>query len=232
MLRRTIFALCLAGLAATAGATTIARMTLPQLAAASRVVARARCIANDSRWEGGEIWTFTRFDTLEAFKGSLPAEFSVRLIGGEAGGIESIVAGVPRFFPGEEVILFLDPVSGGGYSVTAWEEGTFRVTRDAAGHGFVTQEMTTEEIYNRGAHRVRTGHIRRMPLSAFRRKILSITGQPTGHEQSGGFVPPFRPLALNGQGHVQRAPTIRAYFGEPRNRGRAEVPAPANGGAR
>lgn len=232
MLRRTIFGLCVAGLAATAGATTIARMTLRQLARASRVVVRARSIANDSRWEGGEIWTFTRFDTLEAFKGSPPAEFSVRLIGGEAGGIESIVAGVPRFFPGEEVILFLDPVAGGGYSVTAWEEGTFHVTRDSGGHRFVTQEMAAGEVYDRGTRRFRNENFRRMPLSVFRRKILSITAGRVGHKQSEEFVPRFWPCARGRRGHVQRAPTIRAHFGEARNRGRAEVPTLANGGAR
>ncbi len=177
MLRKAIFALCVAALAATAGATTIARMNLRQLAAASRAVVRARCLGNNSRWEGGEIWTFSRFDTLEAFKGSPPGEFTVQLIGGQAGGIESIVAGVPRFFPGEEVILFLAPAAGGGDSVTAWEEGTFRVTRDAAGHALVTQDMAAEEVYDRAKRRFRNENIRRMPLSAFRRKIRDITGR-------------------------------------------------------
>ena len=93
MLRRTILALCMGALAGTAGATTIARMNLRQLTAASRVVVRARCLANDSRWEHGEIWTFSRFQAIEAFKGPATAELIVRTIGGEVGGIESIVAG-------------------------------------------------------------------------------------------------------------------------------------------
>jgi hypothetical protein len=230
MLRRTSFVLCVAALAATAGATTIARMDLRQLAAASRVVVRARCLGNESRWEEGEIWTFSRFVTLETFKGSPQAEFTVRLIGGQVGGIESIVADVPRFVPGEEVILFLDPAAGGGYSVTAWEEGTFRVTRDAGGHGFVTQEMAAEQIHDRGARRLRRENIRRMPLSAFRQKVLSITARPIGHKQSGDFVPRFCPCARNAQGHVQRAPTVRAYSDGTRNRERAYVS--ANGGPR
>ena len=180
MLRKMIFALCVAALlAAPAGATTIARMNLRQLAAAARVVVRARCLGNESRWEGGEIWTFSRFQTLEAFKGSPPAAFTVRLIGGQVGGIESIVAGVPHFFVGEEVILFLDPAAGGGYSVTAWVEGTFRVRRDAAGHRFVTQETAAEEVYDRATRRFRIEGIHRMPLAAFRRKLEGITGR--GH---------------------------------------------------
>ncbi|MDE3136445.1 MAG: hypothetical protein KGL59_07710 [Acidobacteriota bacterium] len=165
----------MAALAAAACATTIARMNLRQLAAASRVVVRARCLGSDSLWEGREIWTFSRFATMEAFKGSPGAEFTVRAIGGQAGGIESIVADAPRFFPGEEVILFLDPAAG-GYSVTAWDEGTFRVTRDRAGRRFVTQGAA-EEVYDRAKRRFRSENIRRMPLSTFRRKLQSITGR-------------------------------------------------------
>jgi hypothetical protein len=176
MLRRTILGLCMGALAATAGATTIARMNLRQLTAASRVVVRARCLANDSRWEHGEIWTFSRFQTIEAFKGPAAAEFIVRTIGGEVGGIESIVAGAPRFFPGEEVILFLDPAAG-GYAVTAWEEGTFRVTRDASGRRFVAQNAPAEEVYDRAKRRFRSENIRRTPLSTFRRRLRDITGR-------------------------------------------------------
>jgi hypothetical protein len=233
MLRKTIFALCAgAFLCATAAATTIARMNLRELAAASRVVVRARCTGNDSRWEGGEIWTFTRFETIEAFKGSPPGAFTVRLIGGQAGGIESIVAGVPRFFPGEEAILFLAPAGGGGYSVTAWEEGTFRVTRDAAGQPLVTQDMAAEEVYDRATRQIRNENIRRMPLSAFRRKILSITGRTAGHKQSGAFVPRFCPCARSGQGHVQRGAAIGTDSDGTRGGERAQVTAWRNGGAR
>jgi hypothetical protein len=178
MLRKMIPALCVTALlAAPASATTIARMNLGQLAAAARVVVRARCLGNESRWEGGEIWTFNRFQTLESFKGSAPAAFTVRLIGGQVGGIESIVAGVPRFFAGEEVILFLDRAAGGAYSVTAWVEGTFRVRRDAAGRRFVTQETATQEVYDRAARRFHTKGIHRMPLAEFRRKLEGITGR-------------------------------------------------------
>jgi hypothetical protein len=180
-MRKTIFAVCAAAvLAAAAGATTLARMSLRQLAKAAHVVVRARCLASESRWQGGEIWTFSRFETIEAFKGAPPAGFTVRLIGGQAGGIESVVAGVPRFFPGEEVILFLNPVAGGDYSVTAWVEGTFRVRRGAGGERFVTQESAAEEVYDRATHSFRIEGIRRMPLAAFRRKLEKITSKPAG----------------------------------------------------
>jgi len=38
-------------------ATTLARLSLDQLAAASDSIARVRCVATQSRWENGAIWT-------------------------------------------------------------------------------------------------------------------------------------------------------------------------------
>lgn len=171
-MRKTILALILAALAASpAGATTLERMSLHKLTGVARVVVRARCVGGRSLWEGGEIWTLTRFTTIETFKGSPGASFTVRLIGGEVGGIESIVAGVPRFFAGEQVVLFLDPLAGGDYGVTAWTEGTFRVLRDAAGRRLVVRETPPEEVYDRATHRFRAPAARVMPLAAFRRRI-------------------------------------------------------------
>ena len=43
-------------------ATTLARLSLDELAAASDAVARVRCTATESRWEGGSIWTVTTFE--------------------------------------------------------------------------------------------------------------------------------------------------------------------------
>jgi hypothetical protein len=161
-------------LAAQATGTTLARMDLARLTAAATAIARARCLGNSSDWEAGEIWTRTRFQTLETWKGALPAEFTVRLIGGQVGGIESIVSEVPRFQPGEEVVLFLDPSAGGSYGVTAWTEGTFRVRRDRAGHAFVTQASTSEAVYNRATRQFRVEGIQRMALDQFRQRIRDL----------------------------------------------------------
>lgn len=67
------------------GATTLKRMSVADLSRAAHIVVRARCITNSTRWDGGEIWTFTTFDVDETWKGSAPAQITVRMLGGSAG---------------------------------------------------------------------------------------------------------------------------------------------------
>jgi hypothetical protein len=177
-------------LAAPAGATSLARMNLRRLTAAATAIVRARCVESSSEWQAGEIWTVTRFETLETFKGTLPAQFDVRLLGGKVGGIESIVSDVPRFRSGEEVVLFLEPTAAGSYSVTAWTEGTFRVKRDRSGHRFVTEESAGEEVYNSATRQFHARGIRKMPLREFRRQLhdlvsRAVSGRRSARPQAG-----------------------------------------------
>ena len=113
-----------------ASGTTLMRMSLAQISQAAQVIVRARCIGNSTRWDAGEIWTFTSFAVEETWSGSAPAQISVRLLGGRVGNLTSTVSGVPRFSPGEQVVLFLAPTARGDFSVVSWEQGTFRIRRD------------------------------------------------------------------------------------------------------
>jgi hypothetical protein len=185
MRQRWLWGLFIAVLAAPAAATTLARMSLARLTAAATAIVRARCLGASSDWEGGEIWTRTRFRTLETFKGAPPAEFTVRLLGGQVGGIESIVGDVPRFQPGEDMVLFLDPSQGDSFSVTAWIEGTFRVRHNPSGHVFVTQESAGEAVYDRATGLLRQQGIRDMPLDEFRLRIhILVSGAASGPRRS------------------------------------------------
>jgi len=54
-------------------ATTLKRMSVADLSRAAHTVVRARCVTSSTRWDAGEIWTFTTFDVGETWKGSAPA---------------------------------------------------------------------------------------------------------------------------------------------------------------
>jgi hypothetical protein len=158
----------------TADATTIARMSLVQMAQAAPLIVRARCAANSVAFDAGEIWTFTSLQVEEVWRGEAPPQITVRLLGGTMGNLTSHVSGVPQFRPGEDVILFLQPTKRSDFSVVSWEQGTFRVTRDlAATAAYVTQDTASFATFDPATRQFQATGIRHMPLESFRAQVAA-----------------------------------------------------------
>ena len=157
-----------------ASATTLARLTLEQLAGASDAVARVRCAGAESRWENGSIWTVTTFAVDETMKGPLPPIVTVSLPGGRVGHLSAAVDGTPKFRPGEEAILFLERSRAGGFTVAGWVQGTFRITRDPqSGVEIVTQDSAAFAAFDPATRAFRAEGIRRMPIEEFRARLVA-----------------------------------------------------------
>lgn len=171
--KRLVTCFLSAGLSAAAvQATTLARMSLDELARAADAVARVTCLAGVSRWEDGQIWTMTHFEVTEPLAGSLPRYVSVRLPGGHIGNLNATVEGVPRFAPGEDAILFLVRTRAGDFSVVSWVQGTFRIRRDPrTGREAVTQDTSVVAVFDPAARKFREDGLRRMPLEVFRQRL-------------------------------------------------------------
>ena len=153
-------------------ATTLARLSLDQLAGAAEGVARARCAGAESRWEYGSIWTYTAFDVVQTIKGDLPAHFIVRLPGGKVGAFTTSVEGAPRFSAGEEAVVFLERSRAGGYSVTGWAEGTFRIARDAnTQREMVTQDSGSIGLFDAATRTFRAEGMQKIPMEIFRARL-------------------------------------------------------------
>jgi len=161
-------------IAATVQATTLARLSIEQMAAAADHVARVRCTASESHWENGAIWTVTTFAMVESMKGDLPPQVKVRLPGGRVGHLTALVDGTPKFSPGDDAIVFLEQTPAGDYSVTAWVEGTFRISRDLrTGRETVTQDSSAFAVFDPATRAFRTEGVRRMPVEQFRARVAS-----------------------------------------------------------
>ena len=155
-------------------ATTLARLSLEQLAAGSDAVARLRFARAESRWENGSIWTVTTFDVAETLKGQLPPEIEVRLPGGRVGHLTATVEGTPKFNPGTEAVVFLQRSRAGGFTVAGWVEGSFRISRDPqTGNETVTQDSSVFAVFDTATRTFRTEGIRRMPIEEFRARIAA-----------------------------------------------------------
>ena len=153
-------------------ATTLARLSLDQLAAAADNVARVRCAGAESHWENGSIWTVTTFDVVDRMKGDLPSRITVRLPGGKVGALNAAVEGTPKFNSGEEAIVFLERIPTGGYSVAGWVEGTFRIALDAKTHQeIVTQDSSGFAVFDTATRAFRAEGIRKMPIEIFRARV-------------------------------------------------------------
>ena len=150
--RRFLWILFLAGLAllaVAANATTLSRLRFEELVNRATAVARLRCIGVENFLENGEIWTETRFETVELNKGLLPGVVSVRMLGGRIGNLHSRIEGVPAFRPGEEAYVFLWGHEGEPFRVLGWSQGAFRIARDPrTGMERVTQDSAAAPVFD------------------------------------------------------------------------------------
>ena len=155
-----------------ASGTILMRMSLTQISQAAQVIVRARCIGKSTGWDAGEIWTFTSFETEETWSGSAPSQISVRLLGGSVGNFTSTVSGVPRFSPGEEVVLFLENTPRDDFSIVSWEQGTFRIRRDArTGAEFAVQDTAAFPVFDPATRRFETIGMHHLPMATFRSRV-------------------------------------------------------------
>jgi len=173
--RRFLWILFLAGLAllaVVANATTLSRLRFEELANQATAIARVRCIGAETRWQDAEIWTETRFETVEVNKGLLPGMVNIRMLGGSLGNLHSRVDGVPTFRPGEEAYLFLWGHEGEPFRVLGWSQGTFRIARDPrTGVERVTQDSAAAPMFDPRTRQFRHGGIRNLPVAIFQLKL-------------------------------------------------------------
>ncbi len=162
-------------------ATTLARLSLDQLAAGCDAVARVNFVGAESRWENGSIWTVTTVRVVETLKGNLPNEIEIRLPGGRVGHLTSSVDGTPKFNPGDDAVVFLKRTPAGGFTVAGWVEGTFRISRDPrTGNQTVTQDSSAFAVFDRATRTFRTEGIHRMPVEEFHARIAAAVARSEG----------------------------------------------------
>jgi hypothetical protein len=160
-------------------ATTLMRMSLSQMARAAKVIVRARCVANSTVWDEGEIWTRTTFDVEESWTGPPGSrQIAVRLLGGSLGKITSHVSGIPRFQPGEDTVLFLEASRNGDFAIVSWQQGTFRIRPNAAmGGEIVVQDTAASALtYDPVTRRFEAAGIPAMALADFRSQVVAALG--------------------------------------------------------
>jgi len=110
-----------------------------QLGSESALVVRGEVTGVRSYWNESQtkILTETRIDVADTFKGATGRAVNVVQLGGVVGNVRMTVHGALSWRPGEEVLLFLEPMGQGAYRVSGFFQGKFNVVRDDSGVPFV-----------------------------------------------------------------------------------------------
>jgi hypothetical protein len=153
-------------------ATTLARMSIEKMSRTAPLIVRARCAGNSTRWDAGEIWTFSNFEVEETWRGSAPPSIAVRMLGGRLGNLTSTVSGVPRFQSEEEVVLFLEPTTHGDFSIVSWAQGTLRIRRDSrTGAENVTQDSASVATFDPATRRFEAVGVRNLAIGDLHARV-------------------------------------------------------------
>ena len=133
-------------------ATSVQKFSLRELASHSKSVVVARVQSSESRWDGGEIYTYTTIQVSEGLKGARKGQsIVVRQLGGQVGDLASIVPGMPAFERGQEVVLFLSANDKAGYPwVVGLQQGKYTISSDAQGKKRVRRDTSELNLVNRG----------------------------------------------------------------------------------
>jgi hypothetical protein len=122
----------LAGLAASAAATIVLRVTPRELADTAHLVVEGRVAAVDVRWDDGRtcINHYVTFTVDRTHKGPAAASVVIKVPGGRVGEEEVRVEGTATFAVGEEAVVFLWKDARGEWIVLGEAQGKFLLTRD------------------------------------------------------------------------------------------------------
>jgi hypothetical protein len=132
MKRTAILFVVLLGGSLGAGATTLVRLDLDDLAGESSAVVYGRIVASRVEWNQARTLIYTVYTVapVEYLKGRLGPTFELREPGGTLDGIQLSVGGVPTFSVGQEAVLFVWTDRQGQHQVTGFEQGVFPVRTD------------------------------------------------------------------------------------------------------
>jgi hypothetical protein len=160
-----IVVLNLAALVQPISAVTVVPLSFDQLVAASSTVVHGRVTDVRGQWtvDRRGIESLVTVEAQSYLKGMLGDRVTVRVPGGEAGGLVNIVAGAPSFRTGDRVILFLSTRGPSVPVITGTTQGVFRVvTHPASGEAMVVPPVVSAA---QAQGPVRRGDRARRPLS-------------------------------------------------------------------
>jgi hypothetical protein len=131
----------LAGLAllASAGATTLQKLSLDDMIHQSTGIVRAKVTGSHAALRGQSIYTYYHLQVLEAVKAGGSQEIDVAVPGGTFNGIRQVAVGSPQLTTGSEYVVFLWAGKSGMNQIIGLSQGLFHAAKDASGNISLTR---------------------------------------------------------------------------------------------
>ncbi len=153
-------------LCAAALATTLPRTSTRDMVRDAHVVVCAECTSCRPRLDPrtGLVFTQVKLRVLETLKGEPERPtLELSILGGEAGGVKTVVVGMPRFTAGRESVLLLKRRKDGAWLVSLAHRGHIPIQRDKKGRRHLgTRVSGFKELAG----------LERLSLDAFRMAVL------------------------------------------------------------
>ncbi len=159
-------------------ATDVIPKDLRELSREAEAIVRARVIETRAAWNADRtlIWTANLVRIEETWKGSVTGFLSVVEPGGAVGDSGMVVAGAPRYQPGEDVVLFLRRDVLGQWRTHGWHQGRFTVGRDSAGRAVAVPPCRAVIA----AYFPEPDSARAIDLDLLRRRVRDLAVAPAG----------------------------------------------------
>jgi hypothetical protein len=181
-----------------AGATTVQKFTVSDLAKKSESIVLARVEDETARVDEGtkEIYTYITLRVIDDVKGAKRNDnaknpkaeemITIRQLGGSVGNLISVVPGMPTFRKGEEVVVFLSAKDRAGYPwVMGLQQGKYTVTTGEDGFKQVRNEMDGLTVMEQDGTKIEAKGATTQPLASFLDGIktqLDLEGKVRIHE--------------------------------------------------
>ena len=115
------------------GAATLEQMSLDDIIREATAVVRGRAGEAHSVRSGALIFTVTRFEVTEQWKGRQESQIEIWLPGGQVGSLSQTFGGVPRLPAGQDFVAFLWTGPSGRTQIIGLSQGLFSVEKRGSG---------------------------------------------------------------------------------------------------
>ncbi|MBI3664984.1 MAG: hypothetical protein HY236_01965 [Acidobacteria bacterium] len=114
--------------------TMVPALSLEEIVERSEQIVHGRCLRTWTSWDAQTraVWTHNEIEVADVLKGGRTQTVVVSEPGGRLGDIETWIAGMPRYEPGEEVVVFLYRTPIGFVRSRGLGQGKFTVQADPA----------------------------------------------------------------------------------------------------